>query len=805
MTVRKIGAARIDIFQLGIPKQDPGQLGSSHICTGQIGFDKANAGRIHFGKISIGQIGLNKTGALQRHAGKVPARKITAFDDGKTTIPLAIQTFEFRRGFERAALNLALLHGGDELYQNGQYGEALFFYELVFRPSQLRAYWQAEQDAAEAEITRIQGVDWMGDRLIEVNNRATQARGRLAQLAGGENAVADYTQALDFRVARCYLAERRVHEAFWAFARLESSATAEGFVEEAVYGQVKMSAAAGFDTRVRMIARRYLRDPSFTRFIGDVGYELLQTELRAADTLAVLELTEAFMERVRLDPNLQEAPKLIYLVGSTLLDRGDVEGLRERLEPMLTAYPDRGFSDGLAYWLGMADVWAGKFKPALAHFRLVIEDFSRGGYAEDARYREGVCWFGLLDYRQARLKLEGFVDDFPESRLICEAQALLGDLAAAEGRIDAALNAYATAHDAGATLNPPNQSYIDHAVFQGGKLLAGAQRWAEMAEWFERYLRRWGKAGRAGDAIYELGRAQVGLGRTEAMLDLWIEAVLEFGNDPRDVGPDLMLAEFGDHYRAVRAASAEDVLRNALAIAQSREQVTLALRLASALRATKGVAESGLPQVDAQNLNQASAATLLAAARTEADASLALAQLERAVQLAPMAPFAAEAWKALAESRTRGGDDVGAIAAWRHLAVTFPAAPEAREARLREGDLQRERGAYGDAIAAYREVLKVRQWRGEAWAEANFKVGLTHFEAGDYEKAFGFCQRVYVLYGAVEQWAAEAYLTSGLALERLGRGEEAIATYRELVQQPALAQTAPARAARERLEALGNS
>ena len=703
------------------------------------------------------------------------------------------------------ALNLALLHGGDELYQSGQYGEALFFYELVLRPAELRRFWQSEQDVVDAELARIQGVDWMAERLVELNNRSAQAQSRLAQLAGGENAVADYTQALDFRVARCYLAEKRVHEAYWAFGRLASSATADGFVEEAVYGQVKTAAAAGFDERVKTMARRYLREASFTRFIGDVGHELLQTEIRAGDTLAVLELTEAFMERVRMDPNLQEAPKLIYLVGSTLLDRGDAEGLRERLEPMLAAYPDRGFSDGLAYWLGMADVWAGKFKPALAHFRFVLEGFSRGGYAEDARYREGVCWFGLLDYRQARLKLEGFVDDFPESRLVCEAQALLGDLAAAEGRIDAALNAYATAREAGATLNPPNQSYIDHAVFQGGKLLAGAQRWAEMAEWFERYLRRWGKEGRAGDAIYELGRAQVGLGRTDAMLDLWIEAVLEFGDDPRDVGPDLMLAEFDDHYQAVRGGTAEPVLRNALAIARSREQVTLGLRLATALRSIDGVADSSLPTVDASNLDRASAATLLAASRTESDDSLARAALERAVALAPMAPFAAAAWQALAEARTRGGDVVGAIAAWRHLAATFPAAPEAKIARLREGDLQRERGAYGDAIAAYREVLKVREWRGAAWAEANYKVGLTHFDAGDYEKAFGFCQRVYVLYGNVTDWAAEAYLTSGLALERLGRGDQAVATYRELVQQATLADTSPARAARERLEALGSS
>lgn len=702
------------------------------------------------------------------------------------------------------ALNLALLRGGDELYQSGQYGEALFFYELVLRPVALRTFWTAEAERLEAEQARATGVEWMADRLLEVEGELKQAEARLAQLGEG---LADYTEALDFRVARCYLAEQRMHEAYWAFVRLEQSATAEGFVEEAVYGQVKTAAAAGFDERVTRTARRYLREESYTRFIGDVGYELLQTALRAKDELAVAELTEAFMARVRLDPLLQEAPKLIYLVGSTLIDRGELVKLRERLEPMLEAYPDHGFSDGLAYWLGMADVLEGRFRPALGRFQHLVETFPNGGYTEDAHYRIGVCWFGLLEVKRAKLKLDGFLQDYPDSRLTCEAQALLGDIAAADGNIDGALNAYAAAREAGGQLTPPNQAYLDHAVFQGGKLLAGAQRWAEMAEWFESYLRRWGKAGRAGDAIYELGRAQVGLGRTDAMLDLWIESILTFGNDPRDTGPDLMLAEYDGHYRAVRGESAERVLRDALAIARAREETTLSLRLATALRGLDGVESAGLPVVTADNLEQASAAVLAAAARDERvrNPELAMAELERAVQLAPMAPFAAAAWQLLAEVRTEQGLVLEAIAAWRHLAETFPAAVEAKEARLREGDLQRERGAYADAIAAYRAVLQVRQWRGPAWAEANAKIGLTHFAAGDFEKAFGFCQRVYVLYGGVTQWAAEAYLTSGLALEKLGRGGEAVATYREMLGQSALADTTAGRAARERLEALGSS
>ncbi|MCF3652552.1 tetratricopeptide repeat protein [Synoicihabitans lomoniglobus] len=718
------------------------------------------------------------------------------------------------------ALNLALMRGGDELYAAARHGEALYFYELVLPPATLQDFWTAEIERGEAEKARIAGIDWFAERTNQVESDLAQAKARLEQLgvvgASSEpveeehRAVSDYTGALHFRIARCYLARGRTHEAYWAFARLENtsrkevSSASDSFLEEAVYGQVKMAAACGRDDRVRSAARRYLRTETFTRFIGDVGYELLQTEVREGNLLAVRELAEAFMARVRLDPNLQEAPKLIYLVGSTLMEQEDRIGLRERFEPMLAEYPDRGFSDGLAYWLGLVEVLDGNYPSALAHFETIMRDYPNGGYTEDAHYREGVCWYGLLKYGRARQKLDGFLQDYPESRLASEAYALLGDLAAAEGRTEAAINAYAAAQDAGALLNPPNMGYINHAVFQAGELFAAAARWPEMAEWFESYLRRWGSEGRAGDAIYQLGRAQVQLDRSDAMLDVWIEAILRFGNDPADTGPDLMLAEFPEHYTAVRGTSPEEVLRNALAIATSQRQTTLMLRLGAALRSI-GVADAKLPRVTINNLDDASGAVLVQAAHAERarDPALALAAAERALARSPFAPFAAEAWRLVAEMRTTAGDRVAAIEAWRSLVENFPTSPHAVEARLREGDLQRERGAYADAIAAYREVLKVRQWRGSAWAEANYKVGLTHFESGDFQAAFGFCQRVYVLYGGVAQWAASAYLTSGLALEQLNRPDDAVATYRELIAQDRL-QTQPAVAeAAQRLEALG--
>jgi tetratricopeptide (TPR) repeat protein len=265
-----------------------------------------------------------------------------------------------------------------------------------------------------------------------------------------------------------------------------------------------------------------------------------------------------------------------------------------------------------------------------------------------------------------------------------------------------------------------------------------------------------------------------------------------------------MLADFPRHYEAVRGRSAEGVLRDAMAIAQAQAKQTLQFRLALVLE-QMGADAANLPHPTRETLAAGSAAVLLAAAQREqsADPELARAAAEAALDRDAWGPYAADVLAILAKLHTEAGRPTDAIAAWRQLAESFPTHESAVVARLRQGDLERQRGAHDAAIEAYRAVLQVRQWRGPAWAEAIFKIGLTHFELGDFEEAFGYCQRVYVLYVGVENWAAEAYLVSGMALEQLNRTGDARATYEELLADERLADEPAAEQARERLTALG--
>ena len=707
------------------------------------------------------------------------------------------------------SLNLALMRGGDQLYDSNRYSEALFFYQQVLGPQKLATYWQKMIAELEVAVARVAGVPMLAGRFNELSSRRAIAQARWEQIRtsiGG--LVPDYTGALRFRIARCYLVRGRNYEAYWAFARLRETEEAKGsaaeLVEDALYGVIKTASAVQRMDRARSAAVDYLGNTAFRRFVGDVGFELMRMAQAEGDDAVVARLAGLFLDRVLAQPDLEEAPKLVFLAWSNLIALDDLPALRAQFEPFAAQFPESSFTDGALYWLGLAAIFEGDFDNAMGRFERIIEVFPRGSYAEDARYRLGVCYFGKLDYPQARASLEAFLADYPRSNLVSEAQALLGDLAAAEGRLEDAIQAYVAAEWAGGELTPPNYAYINHAIFQGGKLLAANERWAQMATWYDGYINRWGlEGGRLGDAIYELGRAQEALGRPEEMLESYFRAIIRFGNDPAVNGPDLMLGDYPTKYQAYYQELPVAQFSEALARVRAQGETTLMLRLAYALRAM-GVATAETPRALADQLDAASPAVLVQIARAERtfNPELALQAAERSIAQQPNSPFAEEAWHMIAGLRTTAQDIDGALAAYRTIAELFPASRRTAEAKLREGDLLRGRGDRTVALETYRAVLQVRQWRGVPWAEANFKIGLTHFENAAFEEAFGFYQRVYVLYAGVPEWASQAYLYSGLALERLGRREDAVRTYQELLATENLKDTAAAREANRRLAEL---
>lgn len=296
------------------------------------------------------------------------------------------------------SLNLALMRGGDQLYDSNRYSEALFFYQQVLGPQKLATYWQKMIAELEVAVARVAGVPMLAGRFNELSSRRAIAQARWEQIRtsiGG--LVPDYTGALRFRIARCYLVRGRNYEAYWAFARLRETEEAKGsaaeLVEDALYCVIKTASAVQRMDRARSAAVDYLGNTAFRRFVGDVGFELMRMAQAEGDDAVVARLAGLFLDRVRAQPDLEEAPKLVFLAGSNLIALDDLPALRAQFEPFAAQFPESSFTDGALYWLGLAAIFEGDFDNAMGRFERIIEVFPRGSYAEDARYRLGGVLF----------------------------------------------------------------------------------------------------------------------------------------------------------------------------------------------------------------------------------------------------------------------------------------------------------------------------------------------------------------------------------------------------------------------------
>ncbi|MGI8431083.1 MAG: tetratricopeptide repeat protein, partial [Chthoniobacterales bacterium] len=112
-------------------------------------------------------------------------------------------------------------------------------------------------------------------------------------------------------------------------------------------------------------------------------------------------------------------------------------------------------------------------------------------------------------------------------------------------------------------------------------------------------------------------------------------------------------------------------------------------------------------------------------------------------------------------------------------------------------------GRLDDAQKAFEQVASVREWRGESTAFAVYSLGEIAAKRNKWAEANAYYQRVYVGYQKFLPWVAKAYIGSGASFEKLGKTQEAVNTYREMLRNEKLAGFAEAGEARKRLEALG--
>ena len=103
----------------------------------------------------------------------------------------------------------------------------------------------------------------------------------------------------------------------------------------------------------------------------------------------------------------------------------------------------------------------------------------------------------------------------------------------------------------------------------------------------------------------------------------------------------------------------------------------------------------------------------------------------------------------------------------------FPADSRAANAVILKGDAYAKLGQKDKAFKEYETVLRSPNWRGEAHAEALYKLGELSQSRNKNDEALMYYDRCYLGFANCYQWTGKALLASAKLLSREGKGAEA--------------------------------
>lgn len=687
--------------------------------------------------------------------------------------------------------NLNLLSSADKMMSEGKHGLALYMYQLVLPTDALLEKCKGAREEMLAVRERMIKERAPFKRILAVTERIDALEAQERTIAEAE----PYTVELKLRVAKAFFEMSCRWEALWAYARIWEEHSDSPLSEQALSSAFSLAGELVLLDRAIAFGEAYLEKFPEGESKDVIGLELGKAYTAAGQSQKAI---DHYIKLVDANPQHTYADQMLFLAGYNYFMTEQFPKAIGCFDRLKADFADKEPAKDGAYWRAMCFLFSEKYAEGKQAFAEFVEKHPDSGYAEDARFRVAACAYGLLDFSGAQQILLKYIEDYPASHLRAEALVLLGDIAGAQGRLADSINYFKQVHR-----HTNNMSHINYAAFQVGKIQEMEGSYADMERWFQEYLDTYGLKGQYTEAVWRIGFARKNLGNPKGMLDIYLDALKRFGNDPQAVGVDYILAEWPDEFMMQNNGRLpEKEMREELSSARVLKQRTRELRWMMALQ-KRGMLKEEV-NFALEDVARSSPAVLVWAAALVSEKQPELAELtyQRVSDEFGYSEWVEPALLALAEMRVKQGKIDEAMAMFDRVFRTVPTSVGAGLAVKRTADLLVEKGQHADAMKRYQEVLEVKEWRGELWPESLLKIGDCLLAQGNLREAFAYYQRVYVLYQHYARWTALAYLRAATVSEKLGVKADAITQLKELLAIEDLKETPEYQEARARLEKL---
>jgi len=489
---------------------------------------------------------------------------------------------------------------------------------------------------------------------------------------------------------------------------------------------------------------------------------------------------------------------LHYMMGFGCLYADKYIDSADQFGTIIDKYPKSDRISSAYYFKGLALMMQMKYAPAVDVFKAYIEKFKSDEFYEAAQFRLAVCLFGLEKYEEAEKQYTEFIRKYPSNNFISEAYSMRADIRAAkdssipgnENALDEAIEDYQMGLKKAVT-----KQQAAYAVFRAAEVYLLEERYQEIIDLMNYYLKEKGENADIAKAIYWIGKAQISNGQIDLAIAAYVKAVFDFGNNRQLDGVDKIITELisiADHRlddEGRKGLLFRIELKNKKVAPDEKTLKIRAKTLLAALQGEKASEQLGIEllktEKDLDPVPPPGLGLMCDAAIKTKD----LKQIERLYDyFTKNHPDSSELWKAYRAKayQLEVKKEFNKLLLVIDTAVNiYGPEPFMDWAQITKARTLFSMKKYKEAGEAYELVLTVSAWRGPIFAEAMYGIGKCYEAQKELKQAHIFYQRTYLLYKAFgPEWAAKAYLDEAKVLLELNETKEAIKAWKRMLEDP---------------------
>lgn len=680
-----------------------------------------------------------------------------------------------------AQMNNIYLKLGDQMLEKKSFREALSFYQLVRRKSEITRL-QNDTIAKIEQSLKNPGQGPVKGTQEELQEKLAFNRSLLADIARNT----DYDAALYYRLGRCYFEMGRFWESLLAFDVIVKDFKDFPQRDRCVFGMIIANSKLQRIQTAHELCERYIREFPEGEELGTVSemYGML-----AYDHGKLQEAADAFKKAEGFPQ--ADKQRLRFLRGNVLFEMQRFDDARTVFEDLITEFPDSIYKDDALYRVALVRFYQGKSGETIQALNHYMKENPKGLYLVDARYRLAFIKYQDREVDAAMSDLQTIIQDAPDDPNIGQVHTLLGDAFNQKGDYEKALE-----HFVIGVAKARTDDVRAYAMDQATELYSATGKWKELGDmWSQHLATHKDNEEQELKAILWISRARIKEGKMDEARTLLADAIRPKISNPANQQVEGLLQQLVNLTapKRRRPATADEPgaeppptfdqvalqLEQMITPPPAAMNGTVQMRilfarawLAKVMRDPIQAEKIFSVLVDVaspEDLSPMLLATVGDNARSNGDFDKASGCYNRLNQFFKDTEYADGAAVGLAEISAAKGDHEKALELFSAAIEEYASSSRLMEATLGKANSLFHLKKYTEAKKLYEQILNTREWRGEAHAMSLFMQGEIEFANEKWGQAIPFYQRVFIAHQKWKPLMAKAYLQCARAfLKRNG-------------------------------------